>query len=724
MRRTPTGRVLCVVASAVTLWASAGSVLAQPADDATPEQKLRDFIHYVLINRNDAAELIGQQLLAGDLPPQAFTDLVDSSGEYQRFRSAIGEAMRSQPGGALEATAAALEDRYEQGRLERARSPQEIDRNIELLTGQLQGRYLATQRLLTAGEYAVPQLFEALVDSSNPELQAVAQQILIEMGSQSVMPLCVALGSEKGPRQELIADVLGLKGYRTAMPFLAEAAQAATTTESREACEGAIARLGGTDGATMPGLFLQLGEIFYAERPEVTSFPGEEHQLLWSYLPSAASVTLVATPIQTGVYHEAMTMRMAERALQADAQDLDAAGLWVAANIKRSVEQAEGYENPAYGSDRRDPAYFAAAAGMAVDTRVLARGLDTRNTPLARAAIAAIEEIAGGSQLWSGAEDRQPLVEALGYANRRVQYEAALAFGSAQPGESFEGADRVVPLLASAIRDASQRNAVVFTADLEAYQGVRRVLEGRGYTVLPRGNGPLGLEREIAEAAGIDVIVTMLAKDASLGVIDQARFSSKLAATPMLVLLGSEEAAALTPLYERDPMVMVRRSGLPADTLGSAIDTLVFDASGGPITPEEASGYAERSIAVLRDLAVSGNPVLRVGDATASLVAAVADTSGGRRMSIAEVLSFVNDSRAQQAIADAAIGSSGAERAALLGLVADSAKRFGNQLEDRQVAQVVAIAKSKSAEESTAAAALLGALGVPNADFLPQLLGQ
>jgi len=361
---------------------------------------------------------------------------------------------------------------------------------------------------------------------------------------------------------------------------------------------------------------------------------------------------------------------------------------------------------------------------MAVDTRVLARGLDTRNTPLARAAIAAIEEIAGGAQLWSGAESRRPLVEALGYANRRVQYEAALAFGSAQPGESFDGSDRVVPLLASATRDASERIAVVFADEVEAYQGVRRVLEAQGYAVLPRGAGPAELEREIAESAGIDVIVTMLPRAASLGVIDQARFSSKMAATPMLVLLGAEEAAALTPLYARDPMVMIRRAGMPAETLGNAVTTLVEDASGGPITREEARAYGERSIAVLRDLAVSGNPVLRVEDATAALVGAVGEASGGRRASIAEVLSFIADNRAQRAIADVAIGSAGAERAAMLGLVADSAKRFGNQLEDRQVAQVVTIAKSKSAEESTAAAALLGALGVPNADFLPQLLAQ
>lgn len=724
MRRTPSGRVLSVVASTLTLLAASGAAMAQADDPASPEQKLRDFIHYVLIDRPDAAELIGQQLLNGDMPPQAFADLVESSGELQRFRQAIGEAMRRDVGGSLESTAADLEGLFESGKLERARSPQEIERNIDLLTGQLQGRYLATQRLLTAGEYSVPQLFEALVDPTNSELQAIAQQILVQMGSQSVMPLCVALRSETGPRQQLIAEVLGIKGYKTALPFLADVAESTAESEVREACTRAISNLGGTDGASVSALYLSLGEIFYAERPEVTSFPGEEHQLTWSYLPGAPAVALTATPVLTEVYHEGMAMRMAEHALRRDGRNLDAASLWVSANIKREVEQPTDYENPMYGSDRRDASYFAVAAGMPVDQRVLARGIDTRNTPLARAAISAIEEIAGGSQLWAGTSDRRPLVEALGYANRRVQYEAALAFGSAQPNESFTGSDRVVPLLASAIRDASERYAMVLTDDIEAYQQVRGILSGQGYTVLPRGGSAGELESAIAEAAGIDVIVTMLPTDRSLASIEQVRYSAKLAVTPVLAMLAPDEAAAMSPRFERDPMVMVRRVGLPAEAVSGAVEALVNDASGGPISSVEAREYSERAIVVLRNLAISGNSVLDVRDATSSLVGAVADAAGARRLAIAEVLSLIDDERGQRAVTDVALSSSGAERAALLRLAADSAKRFGNRLEERQLNGVIKIARSDSATESLAAAALLGALGVPNEDFLPQLLGQ
>jgi hypothetical protein len=724
VRRSPTGRVFCAVASALTLWASVGAAAAQPADEASPEQMLKDFIHYVLIARYDAADLVGQQLLTMELPPQAFTDLLDTSGEYSRFKSAIGEAMRADAGGDLESTAAALERLYESGRLERARSPEEIGRNIGLLTGQLQGRYLATQRLLTAGEYAGPQLVEALLDSQSPELQAIVQQILIEMGSQSVMPLCVSLMNVTGPQQELVANVLGLKGYRTALPYLADVAESTSVAPVRQACERAIERLGGAGGASVAQLYLQLGEAYYAERPEVTSFAGEDYQLLWSYLAGAPGTSLIMTPILTEVYHEAMAMRLAEATLREDAQSIDAAALWVASNIKRDVEQPDDYDNPVYGADRREPTYFAVAAGMAVDHRVLARALDTRNTPLARRTIAAIEEIAGGSQLWSGTTDRRPLVEALGYPNRRVQYEAALAFGAAQPSSPFEGADRVVPLLASAVRDASAQYAMVLTQDVEQYQALRRVLEAAGYQVLPRAASLDDLRQEIADIAGIDVIVAALPRDAALEMIEQARYSAKLAATPVLALLDAQDAATTAPRFERESMVMVRRAGITEEAIANAVSQLVGDASGGTIGDDEARSYSERAITVLRDLAVSGNEVLHVQDATGPLIGALSSASGGRRMAIAEVLAFIPDPRAQQALVDTALASSGGEQAALLAHVADSAKRFGNQLDERQVARVVTVATSDAPEESLAAAALLGALGVPNSDFLPQLLGE
>jgi hypothetical protein len=242
--------------------------------------------------------------------------------------------------------------------------------------------------------------------------------------------------------------------------------------------------------------------------------------------------------------------------------------------------------------------------------------------------------------------------------------------------------------------------------------------------VLPRGGALTDLNQEIADAPGIDVLVAALPSEASVDLIEQARYEAKLAATPILALVDPMNAATLAPRYERESMVMVRREGIPADAIAAAVGQLVEQASGGPISPEEASSYSERAIAVLRDLAVSGNEVLHVADATGPLVGALSSASGPRRMSVAEVLAYIPDPRAQQALADVALGATGPEQAELLRKVAESAKRFGNNLDERQTARILTVAKSSAPEESLAAAALLGALGVPNSDFLPQVLGE
>jgi hypothetical protein len=186
-----------------------------------------------------------------------------------------------------------------------------------------------------------------------------------------------------------------------------------------------------------------------------------------------------------------------------------------------------------------------------------------------------------------------------------------------------------------------------------------------------------------------------------------------------MVVSSPEAAPALRRRYESDITVSVRPTGLTNAQVTAAISDLVERASGGPIDEAEASGYRDRALAALRDLAVSGSSVLNVGDASAQLIAGMGDASAANRLRIAEILSMVNQERAQRAVMDAAINASGAERVDLLGLVAASSRRFGNQLEPRQIARVVEFASSGDDAEATAAAALMGALAHPNADLLP-----
>jgi hypothetical protein len=438
---------------------------------------------------------------------------------------------------------------------------------------------------------------------------------------------------------------------------------------------------------------------------------------------------LTMTSIRTEVYHEAMAMRNAERSLRIRPQGNDQAlSLWLAANFSREIDTAamnQPYENPAYGPDRREAMYYAVAAGASPSEAVLARALDRRDTPLARQAIAAIEQTAGGAALWSRSGERKPLIQALSYPNRRVQYEAALALAKAQPTSGFEGSERVVPILASAVRDASARFAVVIGSNPEVANSARRTLERLGYKVLPPGMQLADVREGMAEVPGVDLVVsTNLNPEATRGLIDQARRTPKLGATPILAMTDPQGAIELRRAYDRDSLIEVRPMGLNETQVAAAVEQLVEKASGGPISEEEARSYAIRSISVMRDLTVSGNPVFDVGEAANSLIEAMKSSGGQQKIDLAEVLSRVNQKRVQVALMDAAMNSSDEEQIILLGKVADSAKRHGNLLEPRQVQRVLDMAARAPGQTATAAAALVGALDVGNRNLVPLILGQ
>jgi hypothetical protein len=722
------------ILSAFVLAAVAGAPLApahaQPADKAAEKQAadkqagnvtlLGDFIHYVLIDQNAGAKASAEELMRRCADPIELVRTVEAAGtdEFARFQNALSRAMRRPD---LEAVAGALSKMYEQGKLSLARDPEEIRKNIALLTTTTLGTRIGRDRLVAAGEYAVPQLLHAFLDPSNPSLRAQARGVFLELGRHSVIPLATALPNLQAAQQESVADVLGQLGRRAALPFLADLKDTSPSQSVDQACDRAIQRLGGMGTAEdTADLYYQLAEAYAEENSDLTPFPGEEFQLLWSYMPSQG---LVPTGIRTPVFHEAMAMTTAERALTLKPSDRLALTTWIASNFNREIQTPKGYANPAYPADRRDAMYFAVAAGPGISQRVLDRALQARNTPLSRRAIASIEKTAGGVTLWGGDGESSPLLRALTYPNRRVQYESSLALATAQPTRAFSGSERVVPTLAGAVREASDTYAVVIAADVEAYQSVRRTLEKAGFKVLPRGSSLGEVEAQVLEAPAVDLIVSLnLNADRVAGLIDEARGSSKLTATPVLALTDSADYRDLRIRFDRDTSIAVRPAAISEPQLTQAITDLLNISSGGPISDDEARDYSARALAALRDLAISGNQVLNVGDAAGSLIGSLGTTNGPTRLSIADVLSRIDQERAQIALMDAALDASDSEQIALLDKVASSAKRFGNKLESRQVTRLVALTKNAEGQTATSAAALMGALNLPNNDLLPLIL--
>lgn len=702
---------------------------AQRDADQKAAQLLSDFVHYILIARHDLAQVSARELLDMKLAPAKMVELFEQSGDLARVDAALQTASRVDE---VQEVAQALLKAYEEGKLARARDPKEIERNIQALTGTMRGRLLARERLIAAGEYAIPQLLQTLLSPANPAASAEAQRVLIDMGRQSVIPLSTAMLKLPPAQAERVADVLGLITWRTSLPFLADAAQTSGSEAVRKAAARAIERLGG-GGASTAELYHQLAETYYAEKPEVISFPKDPYQLLWAYEPATG---LYFTPIRTPVYHEAMAMSLAERGMQLErgqgGVSPETLALWVASNFSREIDTPQGYANPAYpvageaksaDQARRPADYYGVAAGGDVAQRVLARALSTKDTPLARRALSVLERTAGARGL--SANTNSPLTDALTYPDRRVQLDAALAIAAGRPSQAFAASDRVVPTLASSVRGGASQVAAVIGGSTESYQGTRRQLEKLGYSVLPHGSTLREVESPIAEAPAVDLVVLAgFNADRLPAQIAEVRGAPKLAAAPIMAVTSADAYIELRNRYDGTSGISVRQVGIGEDAMSKSIGDLVRMTSGGPITEAEARDYARRAITALRDLSIENNPVLNAGDAALPLIAAVGDAKHPMRLPVADLLARIGQDRAQRALMDAALAADGAERVALMNLTADSARRFGNLLESRHTSRLVEIAMSGNDTEATAAAALIGALQIPNTDLMPLIVRQ
>lgn len=729
--------------AALSLFVAAGAPVsvaaAQPVGDettakpATDKELADDFVHYILTANNQMAISTGAELLSRNLKPADFAALVESI-DAQRFTGAVQRGSRS-ANEDLRALSGTLDKAYQSGLLARARDPEMIARNIKNLTGGQRARLLAREGLKQAGEYAMVQLLDAYLQADNSELSVAAQTVMIDMGRQAIVPLTTALPRLNGLNQEKVARLLGLIPYKQSLPFLTDLVSSTDNTAVRAAAEQAIARLGGQPG-TAADQYRGLAEAYYSENSNVTSFPGEDFQLLWNFDPQTG---LVMREIRTPVFHEAMAMQLLERAMQLESGsgnlNPDTLALWVASNYSRQFDTPQGYVNPAYptadaaeegASARRSAEYFGVASGSDVAQRVLSRALDRKDTQLARAALASVEQIAGSRAVADQAGVRSPLSNALLYPNRRVQLDAALAIAATQPGQTFGGAERVIPTLASAVKGSPEQFATVLTTDVERYQVLRTILEKNGFTVLPQGATFAELQGAIAEAPSIDlVVIAGFTGDLGANLKLESQAGLKTAASPVLILTSPDVVAEQSRAFQADARVAVRPTGTGEEALVNTINELIENAAGGPMTEEEAIAYADRSLAALRDLAVSNNMVLPVKDASSTLVALLPTSVAERRSQLADVLARIADQRAQQSLVTEAIESAeDSDRAMLLLAAGESAKRFGNLLTPSQVEQVLEMASNPDESLATAAAGLLGALNVPNNNLLPLVLGE
>lgn len=706
--------VLCrarvVLCAALLVIVACPNVSAQQQEEKTPGQLLDDFAHYAIVVRIDMAEASARALLDSGITPAELVILLDEGPvSPERLEAALSRAITIPE---LEDIAGELSTTLEQGRLDLARDQDRINGAIEMLTGTPRQRHLADGRLRAAGEYAVPALLRQITDGKDARLREASQVMLRQIGLPAVMPLSEAvqhLGDAAA--QRIVCDILGDIRYAHAAPFLIELRNdSATARPVREAADRALARID-VRHPDLSAAYTALARNFFNDAQFLIPRPTEPSNNLWRY-DHTIGLTPIAIP--TEIFGRVMAMRFASKGLDLNPSNAQALSLFVAANLKRENDLQPGTSDPIYGELEYSPAFYATAFGTRTCMDVLGMAIDIGDTPLVRDAIEALAKTTGGANLFSFGNGRQPLLEAIRYPDRRVQYEASLALARALPQQSFGGDFSVVSILASAVRTGDQLFALVVGDIAEDRADVARRVEPLGFDIVG-SESELAALRDAADfAVGVDLIVMRMSSvERTYEMVEQLRRLPKLSVAPILVIVEQVEVPSVRNEYQSNPRIGVTRPDVSDAAWEHIVDDLMDRTAGGRMTEAEAEAYAIEALAALRDIAISGSSVYDIREAEVALLDALDSRTGGTRTLVANILALVDSPRAQQDLFEAAMVADEFERLDLLAATAESVRRFGNHLRDYQITALADLVSNSSGETAEAAAQLHGSLNLP-----------
>ncbi len=676
-----------------------------------------DGFYFSQLGRFDVAQANFAALLNADPDPVALLEFVDRKPRRKDILVRLfGHPIVGQ-------SAHRISDLLQEGELRIKSDPVRIKENIERLAGPPRGYENAVAALRDSGEYAIPFMIQYLQDPAQQDLTAPILRALPTIDRPAMNPLVQALGMDDNATKRYVIEALGELGYVQAVPYLLEVRNAPKTPEAIKTRIGdALTRLR-SQGAVFPAdisvadAFYELADRYYNDKPSLAADKRLDTANVWYWRDGL----LQNIRVPTVIFNEIMCMRCCEEALQADPGMKPAIALWLAANFRRVAQLPQGASDYTRPDDFPPAAYFAQSAGPEPCLMALARALDDADPAVALGTIDALRRTAGPASLTTDAHGRLPLAEALAYPGRMVRVRAGLTLGHARPTQPFHNDQNLMPVLSEALMlYGGARNALVIDPDDGSANFTAGLLRALGYTVLSDAALLAGLQKVRDELPGIDVIV--LASDVKKPTLNEAlatlRSEFRFAATPVVIMTKRGDAEMAQELVRGNPR-LGRVPVQPQPEMLERTITEVIQAIGSqPITPEVGAELAVDAADVLRNLALSQNPLFDVSQAQPALLAALEARQGELRLKVAQVLGYLGTPAAQEAIAQIALDETEDKqmRISMFAALAEAAKRRGSLLGGDLIDQIVTTAqRHQDMDIREAASQALGALNVPGA---------
>lgn len=708
----------------------------QPAQPGQPAQggqvqvdeqllnAVENFWHYGKIARYDLALAEAQNVLARADQPAAVLKAFEQIAERHNDEDQLDAwLLRWQGTQQLKDVTSQIIGVLNQGRSLRRADPYAIQRNIERLINPGRGYILAVRELRESGELAVPIMIDYLRDPGKQKYHDAIRNALRDLGRLALNPLVAATETRNQDLLIPVITALGDIGYSAALPYLDRLAVSQEhTAAARQAAAQAIARMGVNPQQLNPSeLFYELGEKFYYDNADITADKRDPNAPanVWYWDEQKG---LVRTQVPQGIFNEIMAMRAAEYSLKLGQAQGDALSLWLASNYKREAELPQGVEDPTRAENQPSAHFYGVDSGASYLNNALARGLRDRNSQVALRVIKSLQEIVGRTNLFAGQQGvggAPALIAAMASPDRLVRFESAFAVASALPQQSFEGQDRVVPLLAEAMSQTGVPSVLVLMPTQDRANATVNELRQNGYAAV----GATGAEQAVAgsdQLPAVDVI--LISEELGPQQVDQmlslAAQNGKLAGAAKVVVVRSG-ASPYTARAITEPLLSVTQAQ-DIEGLRTAVEQARAKASALPIDQQAAATYALRAAELLRQIALTQtqaqNDVLNLGLAEQTVLAALNDSRPDVVKAAGEVLGYLNSSPAQAALLQTVLAQTTADdvRISLLNSASTNAKFFGNRLNTQQVAMLEQLINAATNQDvKNAAGEFRGALNLP-----------
>ncbi|MBN1491338.1 MAG: hypothetical protein JXA69_15600 [Phycisphaerae bacterium] len=702
--------------------------------DLSLEQMFADYLHFAKMGRFREADAYATALLAReDCQPEAMLALAE---KYRNSRETLIQIIA---GTDIRDSAEKVLAVIREGEVLKRKSAEQITGAIELLAGDPTQRLVGLNRLQHAGEYAVPWMVAALADATKKEMQPYIRRALPKVGRLAVNPLVVALRIPQDAVRETLLDVLAELGYPQALPYAKQIAEDAAQPDSvRETARRAVTQILARDPSLgdrpAAGAFLDLAEQYFVGTASLEADPREDLANVW-YLREGQ---LIAIPVPREIFDEVQCMRACQDALAIQSELPDAVALWLAANFRREaqlgmdVRSVEPDERAANDKTRPDEyprsIYFARCLGPRYAHLTLTRAVKDRDAAVALGAVTALDGIASASELVGPEDVKQALTLALSFPDVLVRIKAALALARALPPQDFPGARQVVPILASALDLRAATNVLIVDPNDESRQLLADWAKRANAQVVASANFVDAVAQAHRDLTKVDLI--LLASDMEAPDADDAlkkiHKDDKLELSPVVLVVKPTGAPVRLKIEAMDKRVgrvhLQKWAGLSDDEvteLGQAL-TAAWNRAGDAyghrtIDENEALQLSLVAADALRLIATTGTSVFEFGAAEDALVRACGHPTEEMRIAAAAVLAWSSSPAAQGAIARLALDPEGsdAQRIAVFGILAESAKRVGRQMVDDLVeALTTATLEEPKLTIRTAASQALGAMNL------------